>query len=160
AKFDESVQVAFSLGVDPKKADENIRGAVVLPHGTGKTQRVLVFTKCDKIKEAEDEGAEYHGDEDIILKSNVGRVEFDVVLATPDMMDEVGKLCRVLGPKGLMTNPKTGSVTFEVEKAVGEIKAGKVEFRVDKSSNLHVPIGKVSFDDEQLVENYEAIAET
>ncbi|HLR54894.1 MAG TPA: 50S ribosomal protein L1 [Pseudogracilibacillus sp.] len=160
AKFDESVEVAFRLGVDPKKADENIRGAVVLPHGTGKTQRVLVFAKGDKIKEAEDAGADYIGDADIIAKINEGWFEFDVVVATPDMMAEVGKLGRVLGPKGLMPNPKTGTVTFEVEKAVGEIKAGKVEYRVDKSSNLHVPIGKVSFDDEQLVENYEAIAET
>lgn len=160
AKFDESVEVAFRLGVDPKKADENIRGAVVLPHGTGKTQRVLVFAKGDKIKEAEDAGADYIGDADIIAKINEGWFEFDVVVATPDMMAEVGKLGRILGPKGLMPNPKTGTVTFEVEKAVGEIKAGKVEYRVDKSSNLHVPIGKISFDDEQLVENYEAIAET
>lgn len=160
AKFDESVEVAFRLGVDPKKADENIRGAVVLPHGTGKTQRVLVFAKGDKIKEAEDAGADYIGDEDIIAKINDGWFDFDVVVATPDMMAEVGKLGRILGPKGLMPNPKTGTVTFELEKAIGEIKAGKVEYRVDKSSNLHVPIGKISFDDEKLVENYEAIAET
>src|SRR5699024_5530420 len=118
AKFDESVEVAFRLGVDPKKADENIRGAVVLPHGTGKTQRVLVFAKGDKIKEAEDAGADYIGDADIIAKINEGWFEFDVVVATPDMMAEVGKLGRVLGPKGLMPNPKTGTVTFEVEKAV------------------------------------------
>src|SRR5699024_4951065 len=137
-----------------------IRGAVVLPHGTGKTQRVLAFAKGDKIKEAEDAGADYSGDADIIAKINEGWIEFDVVVATPDMMAEVGKLGGVLVPKGLMPNPKTGTVTFEVQEAVGEIKAGKVEYRVDKSSNLHVPIGKVSFDDEQLVENYEAIAET
>ncbi|HLQ95730.1 MAG TPA: 50S ribosomal protein L1 [Pseudogracilibacillus sp.] len=160
AKFDESVEVAFRLGVDPKKADENIRGAVVLPHGTGKTQRVLVFAKGDKVKEAEDAGADYIGDADIIAKINEGWFDFDVVVATPDMMAEVGKLGRVLGPKGLMPNPKTGTVTFELEKAIGEIKAGKVEYRVDKSSNLHVPIGKISFDDEKLVENYEAIADT
>jgi len=160
AKFDETVEVAYRLGVDPKKADENIRGAVVLPHGTGKTQRVLVFAKGDKIKEAEAAGADYIGDADIIAKINDGWFDFDVIVATPDMMAEVGKLGRVLGPKGLMPNPKTGTVTFEVENAVNEIKAGKVEYRVDKSSNLHVPIGKISFDDNQLVENFETIMET
>jgi len=160
AKFDESVEVAFRLGVDPKKAEENIRGAVVLPHGTGKTQRVLVFAKGDKIKEAEAAGADYIGDADIIAKINDGWFDFDVIVATPDMMGEVGKLGRVLGPKGLMPNPKTGTVTFEVEKAVNDIKAGKVEYRVDKASNLHVPIGKISFDDEKLIENFNTIAET
>ena len=160
AKFDESVEVAFRLGVDPKKAEENIRGAVVLPHGTGKTQRVLVFAKGDKIKEAEAAGADYIGDADIIAKINEGWFDFDVIVATPDMMGEVGKLGRVLGPKGLMPNPKTGTVTFEVEKAVNDIKAGKVEYRVDKASNLHVPIGKISFDDEKLIENFNTIAET
>lgn len=160
AKFDETVEVAYRLGVDPKKADENIRGAVVLPHGTGKTQRVLVFAKGDKIKEAEAAGADYIGDADIIAKINDGWFDFDVIVATPDMMAEVGKLGRVLGPKGLMPNPKTGTVTFEVENAVNEIKAGKVEYRVDKSSNLHVPIGKISFDENQLVENFETIMET
>lgn len=160
AKFDETVEVAFRLGVDPKKADENIRGAVVLPHGTGKTQRVLVFAKGDKIKEAEAAGADYIGDADIVAKINEGWFDFDVIVATPDMMAEVGKLGRVLGPKGLMPNPKTGTVTFEVEKAVNEIKAGKVEYRVDKSSNLHVPIGKVSFEDDQLVENFNTIMDT
>jgi len=160
AKFDETVEVAFRLGVDPKKADENIRGAVVLPHGTGKTQRVLVFAKGDKIKEAEAAGADYIGDADVIAKINDGWFDFDVVVATPDMMAEVGKLGRVLGPKGLMPNPKTGTVTFEVEKAVNDIKAGKVEYRVDKSSNLHVPIGKVSFEDEKLVENFTTIMDT
>src|SRR5699024_6809105 len=144
--FDESVEVALRLSVEHKKAEENLRGALVLHNGTGKTQRVLVFAKGDKIKEAKDAGADYIGDADIIAKINEGWFEFDVVVATPDMMAEVGKLGRVLGPKGLMPNPKTGTVTFEVEKAVGEIKAGKVEYRVDKSSNLHVPIGKVSFD--------------
>jgi len=160
AKFDETVEVAFRLGVDPKKADENIRGAVVLPHGTGKTQRVLVFAKGEKIKEAEEAGADYIGDQEIINKINQGWFDFDVVVATPDMMAEVGKLGRVLGPKGLMPNPKTGTVTFEVEKAVNDIKAGKVEYRVDKSSNLHVPIGKVSFEDEKLTENFATIMDT
>src|SRR5690625_2831598 len=160
AKFDETVEVSFRLGVDPKKADENIRGAVVLPHGTGKTQRVLVFAKGEKVKEAEAAGADYIGDEEIIAKINEGWFDFDVIVATPDMMAEVGKLGRVLGPKGLMPNPKTGTVTFEVEKAVADIKAGKVEYRVDKAANLHVPIGKISFTDDQLVENLETIIET
>ncbi|TXL61030.1 50S ribosomal protein L1 [Cerasibacillus terrae] len=160
AKFDETVEVAFRLGVDPKKADQQIRGAMVLPHGTGKTQRVLVFAKGEKAKEAEAAGADYVGEQDFIEKINQGWLEFDVIVATPDMMAEVGKLGRVLGPKGLMPNPKTGTVTFEVEKAVKEIKAGKVEYRVDKASNLHVPVGKLSFDTEKLVENFEALAET
>ena len=160
ANFDESVEVAFRLGIDTKKADQQIRGAMVLPHGTGKTQRVLVFAKGDKVKEAEVAGADYVGDEDIISKINNGWFEFDVVVATPDMMAEVGKLGRVLGPKGLMPNPKTGTVTFEIEKAVQEIKAGKVEYRADKAGNVHVAIGKISFDNEKLVENFAAIAET
>lgn len=160
AKFDETVEVAFRLGVDPKKADQQIRGAFVLPHGTGKTQRVLVFAKGDKAKEAEAAGADYVGDQDLINKINQGWFEFDVIVATPDMMAEVGKLGRVLGPKGLMPNPKTGTVTFEVEKAVKEIKAGKVEYRVDKQSNVHVPIGKISFDNQKLVENFDALVET
>ncbi|MBM7573104.1 50S ribosomal protein L1 [Aquibacillus albus] len=160
ANFDETVEAAFRLGVDPKKADQQIRGAMVLPHGTGKTQTVLVFAKGDKAKEAEAAGADYVGDQELINKINQGWFEFDVVVATPDMMAEVGKLGRVLGPKGLMPNPKTGTVTFEVEKAVKEIKAGKVEYRVDRQSNIHVPIGKVSFDLEKLVENFEALADT
>ncbi|MBY7141671.1 50S ribosomal protein L1 [Virgibacillus sp. NKC19-3] len=160
ANFDETVEAAFRLGVDPKKADQQIRGATVLPHGTGKTQRVLVFAKGDKAKEAEDAGADYVGESDYIDQINQGWFEFDVVVATPDMMAEVGKLGRVLGPKGLMPNPKTGTVTFEVEKAVKEIKAGKVEYRVDKSANIHVPIGKLSFDNEKLSENFAAIADT
>ncbi|MRG88004.1 50S ribosomal protein L1 [Salinibacillus xinjiangensis] len=159
AKFDESVEAAFRLGVDPKKADQQIRGAMVLPNGTGKTQKVLVFAKGDKAKEAEAAGADYVGEQDYINKINQGWFDFDVVVATPDMMAEVGKLGRVLGPKGLMPNPKTGTVTFEVEKAVKEVKAGKVEYRVDKSGNIHVPIGKVSFEDEKLVENFNALAE-
>jgi large subunit ribosomal protein L1 len=159
ANFDETVEAAFRLGVDPKKADQQIRGAMVLPHGTGKTQRVLVFAKGDKAKEAEAAGADYVGDSDYINQINQGWFEFDVIVATPDMMAEVGKLGRVLGPKGLMPNPKTGTVTFEVEKAVKDIKAGKVEYRVDKAANLHVPIGKVSFENQQLQENFEALAE-
>ncbi|MDY0410034.1 50S ribosomal protein L1 [Virgibacillus soli] len=160
AKFDETIEVSYRLGVDPKKADQQIRGAFVLPHGTGKTQRVLVFAKGAKVKEAEAAGADFVGDQDMINKINQGWFDFDVIVATPDMMAEVGKLGRVLGPKGLMPNPKTGTVTFEVEKAVKDIKAGKVEYRVDKSANIHVPIGKVSFDDEKLVENFNAMTDT
>lgn len=160
ANFDETIELAFRLGVDPKQADQNIRGAVVLPHGTGKTQRVLVFAKGEKIKEAEEAGADYIGDEDIVAKINEGWFDFDVVVATPDMMGEVGKLGRVLGPKGLMPNPKTGTVTFEVEQAVSDIKAGKVEYRVDKASNLHAVVGKVSFEDEKLIENLETMIKT
>ena len=160
AKFDATVEVAFRLGVDPKKADQQIRGAVVLPNGTGKTQRVLVFAKGEKAKEAEAAGADYVGDAEYINKIQQGWFEFDVIVATPDMMGEVGKLGRVLGPKGLMPNPKTGTVTFDVTKAVNEIKAGKVEYRVDKAGNIHVPIGKVSFEDAKLVENFTTIYET
>ncbi len=160
AKFDATVEVAFRLGVDPRKNDQQIRGAVVLPNGTGKTQRVLVFAKGEKAKEAEVAGADYVGDSDYIAKIQQGWFEFDVIVATPDMMGEVGKIGRVLGPKGLMPNPKTGTVTFEVEKAIGEIKAGKVEYRVDKAGNIHVPIGKVSFEDEKLVENFTTMYDT
>ena len=159
-KFDATVEVAFRLGVDPKKADQQIRGAVVLPNGTGKTQRVLVFAKGEKAKEAEAAGADYVGDADYITKIQQGWFEFDVIVATPDMMGEVGKLGRVLGPKGLMPNPKTGTVTFDVTKAVNEIKAGKVEYRLDKAGIIHVPIGKVSFDDSKLVENFTTVYET
>jgi large subunit ribosomal protein L1 len=159
-KFDASVEVAFRLGVDPKKADQQIRGAVVLPNGTGKTQRVLVFAKGEKAKEAEAAGADYVGDSEYINKITQGWFEFDVIVATPDMMGEVGKLGRVLGPKGLMPNPKTGTVTFDVTKAVNEIKAGKVEYRVDKAGNIHVPIGKVSFEEDKLVENFNTIFDT
>lgn len=160
AKFDATVEVAFRLGVDPRKNDQQIRGAVVLPNGTGKTQRVLVFAKGEKAKEAEAAGADYVGDSDYITKIQQGWFEFDVIVATPDMMGEVGKIGRVLGPKGLMPNPKTGTVTFEVEKAINEIKAGKVEYRVDKAGNIHAPIGKVSFEDEKLVENFATIYDT
>ncbi len=152
AKFDATVEVAFRLGVDPKKADQQIRGAVVLPNGTGKTQRVLVFAKGEKAKEAEAAGADYVGESEFVEKINQGWFEFDVIVATPDMMGEVGKLGRVLGPKGLMPNPKTGTVTMDVTKAVNEIKAGKVEYRVDKAGNVHAAIGKVSFDAAKLVE--------
>lgn len=159
ANFDETVEAAFRLGVDPKKTDQQVRGAVVLPNGTGKVQRVLVFAKGDKAKEAEAAGADYVGDEEYINKIQQGWFDFDVIVATPDMMAQVGKIGRILGPKGLMPNPKTGTVTFEVEKAVKEIKAGKVEYRVDKEGNVHVPIGKVSFETEKLVENLKTVAE-
>jgi large subunit ribosomal protein L1 len=159
-KFDATLEVAFRLGVDPKKADQQIRRAVVLPNGTGKTQRVLVFAKGEKVKEAEAAGADYVGDAEYINKIQQGWFEFDVIVATPDMMGEVGKLGRVLGPKGLMPNPKTGTVTFDVTRAINEIKAGKVEYRVDKSGNIHVPIGKASFENEKLVENFNTIFET
>lgn len=160
SKFDATVEVAFRLGVDPKKADQQIRGAVVLPNGTGKTQRVLVFAKGEKVKEAEAAGADFVGDADYINKIQQGWFEFDVIVATPDMMGEVGKLGRVLGPKGLMPNPKTGTVTFDVTKAVNEIKAGKVEYRVDKAGNIHAPIGKASFEDAKLVENFTTVYDT
>ena len=147
AKFDATVEVAYKLNVDPKKADQQIRGAVVLPNGTGKTQTVLVFAKGEKAKEAEAAGADFVGDDDMVAKIQGGWFDFDVVVATPDMMATVGKLGRVLGPKGLMPNPKTGTVTMDVTKAVEEVKAG----------NIHVPIGKVSFDNEKLVENFNTI---
>ncbi|WP_054951013.1 50S ribosomal protein L1 [Numidum massiliense] len=160
AKFDETVELAVRLGVDPKRTDQQVRGAVVLPHGTGKTQTVLVFAKGEKAKEAEAAGADYVGDEDMVDKVSQGWLDFDVVVATPDMMSQVGKLGRILGPKGLMPNPKTGTVTFDVAKAVGEIKAGKVEYRVDKAGNVHAPIGKVSFDAAKLQENLETLIDT
>jgi large subunit ribosomal protein L1 len=155
-KFDESIDVAIRLGVDTRKNDQQVRGAVVLPNGTGKTQRVLVLARGEKAKEAEAAGADYVGDQEYIEKINKGWFEFDVMVATPDMMPEVGKLGRVLGPKGLMPNPKTGTVTMDVQKAVNEIKAGKVEFRAHKDGNVHAPIGKVSFDDQKLVQNFGA----
>lgn len=160
AKFDETIEVAVRLNLDNKKADQQIRGAVVLPNGTGKTQRVLVFAKGEKAKEAEAAGADYVGEEDLIEKINGGWFDFDVIVATPDMMAQVGKLGRVLGPKGLMPNPKTGTVTFDVEQAVNEIKAGKVEYRLDKASIVHVPIGKASFEESKLKENFATIMDT
>lgn len=159
AKFDETVEAAFRLGIDTKKADQQVRGAVVLPHGTGKTKRVLVFAKGEKAKEAENAGADFVGDEDLVNKVQQGWLEFDVVVATPDMMGQVGRLGRILGPKGLMPNPKTGTVTFEVEKAVNEIKAGKIEYRADKAGNIHASIGKVSFTTEQLSENLQTLSD-
>ncbi|GGL63483.1 50S ribosomal protein L1 [Sporolactobacillus putidus] len=160
AGFDESVDVAVRLGVDTRKNDQQVRGAVVLPNGTGKTQRVLVFAKGDKAKEAEAAGADYVGEQEYVEKISGGWFDFDVVVATPDMMAQVGRLGRVLGPKGLMPNPKTGTVTFDVDKAVKEIKAGKVEYRAQKDGNVHVPIGKVSFEDNKLVENFKVLIET
>lgn len=153
AKFDETVEVAVRLGVDPRHADQQVRGAVVLPHGTGKTAKVLVFAKGEKHKEAENAGADFVGAEDMIEKIQGGWLDFDVAIATPDMMGAVGKLGRVLGPRGLMPNPKTGTVTFEVEKAVKDVKAGKIEYRTDKAGIIHAPIGKVSFDPEKLADN-------
>ncbi|RKP45085.1 50S ribosomal protein L1 [Cohnella endophytica] len=157
AKFDETVEAAVRLGVDPRKQDQAVRGVVVLPHGTGKTQRVLVFAKGDKLKEAEAAGADYVGDADLIAKIQQGWFEFDVCVATPDMMSEVGKLGRILGGKGLMPNPKAGTVTNDVTKAINEIKAGKIEYRLDKAGQIHAPIGKVSFDAAKLDENLKAL---
>lgn len=157
ANFDETVDLAVRLGIDPSKNDQQVRGAVVLPHGTGRTQRVLVFAKGEKVQEAEAAGADYVGDQEYITKINQGWFDFDIVVATPDMMAEVGKIGRVLGPKGLMPNPKTGTVTFEVGKAVSDIKAGKVEYRADKAAIVHSPIGKVSFGTEKLAENFNAL---
>jgi len=159
AKFDETVEAAFKLGVDPRHADQQVRGAVVLPHGTGKTRKVLVFAKGEKVKEAEAAGADFVGAEDMVAKIQEGWFGFDVAIATPDMMGMVGKLGRLLGPKGLMPNPKTGTVTFDVEKAVKEVKAGKIEYRVDKTSIIHAPIGKVSFDLEKLEENFQTLVD-
>ena len=157
-KFDASVDVAFNLGLDVRQADQQLRGAVVLPHGTGKKVRVLVFAKGDKVDEALAAGADYAGGEELVPKiQNDGWFEFDVVVATPDMMGVVGRLGRVLGPKGLMPNPKAGTVTMDVAKAIKEIKAGKIEYRLDKSNIIHVPVGKVSFTEEQLADNFQAL---
>lgn len=159
-KFDGTVEMSFRLNLDPRKAEQNLRGAIVLPHGTGKVSRVLVITKGEKVKEAEEAGADYVGDVEYLEKIKQGWFEFDVIVATPDMMGELGKLGRILGPKGLMPNPKTGTVTLDVAKAVKEIKAGKVEYRVDKAGNIHVIIGKVSFDAQHLYENAVEIINT
>jgi ribosomal protein L1, bacterial/chloroplast len=160
AKFDETIELAVRLGVDPRHADQQVRGAVVLPHGTGKTVRVLVFAKGEKAREAEAAGADYVGAEELVEKiQKQNWFEFDVVVATPDMMGVVGRLGRVLGPKGLMPNPKSGTVTMDVTRALSDIKAGKVEYRVDKTSIIHVPIGKRSFGPEKLHENFKVLME-
>ena len=153
AKFDETFEVSIRLGVNPRHADQMVRGTVILPHGTGKTKRVLVVAAGDKAKEAETAGADYVGGADVVKKIQDGWLDFEAVIATPDMMREVGKLGKVLGPRGLMPNPKTGTVTFDVADAIKEIKAGKVEFRVDKTAIIHVAVGKLSFDDQKLLEN-------
>ena len=160
AKFDESVDVAVRLGVNPKYADQQVRGAVVLPHGTGKSKRVLVFAKGDKVAEAEAAGADYVGSDELVAKIKEGWCDFDVTVATPDMTGVVGRLGKILGPRGLMPNPKLGTVTMDLTKAVNEIKAGKVEYRTDKAGNVHVPIGKVSFDNAKLVENLQVLLDT
>jgi large subunit ribosomal protein L1 len=160
AKFDETIDLALKLGVDPRHADQQVRGAVVLPHGTGKTRTVLVFAKGDKAKEAEEAGADFVGAEDMVEKiQKENWFGFDVAVATPDMMGVVGKLGKLLGPKGLMPNPKVGTVTMDVQRAIQEIKAGKVEYRVDKTGIIHVHIGKVSFDQEKIEENYRTMVD-
>lgn len=160
AKFDETIEMHVRLGVDPKYNDQQVRGAVVLPNGTGKSKRVLVFTKGDKVKEAEAAGADYVGAEDLVEKIKGGWFEFDVAVATPDMMGVVGRLGKLLGPRGLMPNPKLGTVTPDVAKAIAEQKAGKVEYRTDKAGNIHCPIGKKSFEAQKLVENYQTLLDT
>ncbi|MEW6248847.1 MAG: 50S ribosomal protein L1 [Nitrospirota bacterium] len=160
AKFDESVDLAIRLGVDPKRSDQMVRGTTVLPHGTGKKLRVLVFAKGEKEQEARQAGADYVGAEDLMEKIKGGWMDFDCAIATPDLMASVGKLGKVLGPRGLMPNPKTGTVTFEVGKAIQEIRKGRVEYKVEKAGIVHVPIGKVSFEADRLFENAQAILES
>lgn len=160
AKFDETVELAVKLGVDPKYADQQVRGAVVLPHGTGKSKRVLVFAKGDKVKEAEAAGADFVGSDELVAKIQGGWADFDVAVATPDMMGTVGRLGKILGPRGLMPNPKVGTVTLDLTRAINEIKAGKIEYRTDKAGNIHAPIGKVSFDAEKLLENFQTLIDT
>lgn len=157
AKFDETVEVHIRLGVDPRKADQQVRGTVLLPHGTGRTVRVAVFAQGEKAREAEEAGADIVGANDLAERVEKGFFDFDVAIATPDMMSTVGKLGKLLGPRGLMPNPKAGTVTFDVGKAVRDVKAGKIEYRVDKFGIIHVPIGKASFEVERLVENYAAV---
>ena len=160
AKFDETIELSIRLGVDPRHADQQVRGTVVLPHGTGKKVKVLVFAKADKAKEAEAAGADYVGDADLVAKiQSENWFDFDACVATPDMMPVIGRIARLLGPKGLMPNPKSGTVTMDVAKAVNDIKAGKVEYRVDKTSICHCPIGKASFDSDKLVENLRVLME-
>ena len=160
AKFDETVEVAVKLGVDPKHADQQVRGAVVLPHGTGKSKSVLVFAKGEKAKEAEAAGADVVGAEELVQKIQGGWTDFDVAVATPDMMGLVGRLGKVLGPRGLMPNPKVGTVTLDVTRAINEIKAGKIEYRTDKAGNIHAPIGKGSFESAKLLENFQTLIDT
>ncbi len=155
--FDETVEATFRLGVNPKHADQQVRGSVVLPHGTGKTVRVVVFAKGEKINEAEEAGADNVGSDELVAKVQEGWLDFDIAVATPDMMSSVGKLGKILGPRGMMPNPKSGTVTFEVGKAINDIKAGKVEYRTEKAGNVHVPIGKVSFEQDKLVENFQTV---
>lgn len=159
AKFDETIEVAVRLGIDPRHADQQVRGAVVLPYGTGRSRKVLVFAKSDKVREAEEAGADYVGAEELVEKIQGGWLDFEVAVATPDMMSMVGKLGKLLGPRGLMPNPKTGTVTFDLARAVREIKAGKIEYRADKTGIVHAPIGKASFPLENLVENFTALME-
>ena len=160
AKFDETIEAHLKLGVDGRHADQQVRGAVVLPHGTGKDVKVLVFAKGDKVDQALAAGADYAGGDELVPKiQNEGWLDFDVVIATPDMMGVVGRLGRVLGPKGLMPNPKAGTVTPDVEKAIADVKAGKIEYRLDKANIIHVPVGKASFTTEQIVDNYKALME-
>jgi large subunit ribosomal protein L1 len=156
-KFDATVELAIRLNVDPRQADQNIRGAVSLPHGTGKTLKVLAFVQGDKVKEAKDAGADFIGDDDIIQKIQKGVIEFDAVVATPDMMGKIAPLGKTLGPRGLMPNPKTGTVTNDIGKAIAEVKSGKIEYRNDKVGNVQVPVGKVSFSADQLAENAKAV---
>ncbi len=160
AKFDATVEVAYRLNVDPRQADQNIRGALVLPNGTGKAKKVLVFAKGDKAKEATDAGADFVGDVELIDKISKGWFDFDVAIATPDMMAVIGKIGRLLGPKGLMPNPKTGTVTMDVTQAVKDFQSGKLEYRVDKAGNISLPVGKVSFDDDKLAENIKEVHAT
>ena len=160
AKFDETIELHVRLGVDPKYADQQVRGAIVLPHGTGKSKRVLVFAKGDKVAEAEAAGADFVGSDEIATKIQGGWCDFDVAVATPDMMGTVGRLGKILGPRGLMPNPKLGTVTMDITKAIKEIKAGKVEYRTDKAGNIHVPIGKASFDVEKLKANFQTLIDT
>ena len=157
AKFNETVEVALRLGVDPKHADQMVRGTVVLPHGLGKTTRVAVVASGEKVKEAEEAGADVVGGDDLVAKIQGGYLDFEALVSTPDMMKALGRLGKVLGPRGLMPNPKAGTVTFDISKAVKELKAGKIEFRVDKTAIVHCPVGKLSFDDKALVENAEAL---
>ena len=160
AKFDETIELHVRLGVDPKYPDQQVRGAIVLPNGTGKSKRVLVFAKGEKVKEAEAAGADFVGSDEIVQKIQGGWLDFDVAVATPDMMGTVGRLGKILGPRGLMPNPKLGTVTMDLQKAISEVKAGKVDYRTDKAGNVHVAIGKASFDAEKLQQNFQALIDT